>query len=112
MATTQQSGFAPAASPLASTIVQTPDDAIVAGFTSIPSQGDNMPAYHARPKQSDGPLPVVIVVQEIFGGASSAVILFSCLKADAFGLLYFCVAPRRKCLSNWTFVQHNSILCG
>lgn len=45
-------------------------------------------------------------------GASSAVILFSCLKADAFGLLYFCVAPRRKCLSNWTFVQHNSILCG
>ncbi|ENO4923553.1 carboxymethylenebutenolidase, partial [Escherichia coli] len=42
MATTQQSGFAPAASPLASTIVQTPDDAIVAGFTSIPSQGDNM----------------------------------------------------------------------
>ena len=67
MATTQQSGFAPAASPLASTIVQTPDDAIVAGFTSIPSQGDNMPAYHARPRQSDGPLPVVIVVQEIFG---------------------------------------------
>lgn len=67
MATTQQSGFAPAASPLASTIVQTPDDAIVASFTSIPSQGDNMPAYHARPKQSDGPLPVVIVVQDIFG---------------------------------------------
>lgn len=67
MATTQQSGFAPAASPLASTIVQTPDDAIVAGITSIPSQGDNMPAYHARPKQSDGLLPVVIVVQEIFG---------------------------------------------
>ena len=67
MATTQQSGFAPAASPLASTIVQTLDDAIVAGFTSIPSQGDNMPAYHARPKQSDGPLPVVIVVQEIYG---------------------------------------------
>lgn len=67
MTTTQQSGFAPAASPLASTIVHTPDDTIVAGFTSIPSQGDNMPAYHARPKQSDGPLPVVIVVQEIFG---------------------------------------------
>ena len=33
-------------------------------------------------------------------------------KADAFGLLYFCVAPRRKILFNWTFVQHNSILCG
>ncbi len=24
----------------------------------------------------------------------------------------FCVAPRRKCLSNWTFVQHNSICAG
>ncbi|MDI5349434.1 4Fe-4S cluster-binding domain-containing protein, partial [Salmonella enterica subsp. enterica serovar Kentucky] len=35
--------------------------------TSIPSQGDDMPAYYARPKASDGALPVVIVVQEIFG---------------------------------------------
>jgi carboxymethylenebutenolidase len=26
-----------------------------------------MPAYHARPKNADGPLPIVIVVQEIFG---------------------------------------------
>ncbi len=26
-----------------------------------------MPAYHARPKSADGPLPIVIVVQEIFG---------------------------------------------
>ncbi|MDI4751767.1 dienelactone hydrolase family protein, partial [Salmonella enterica subsp. enterica serovar Anatum] len=34
---------------------------------SIPSQGDDMPAYYARPKASDGALPVVIVVQEIFG---------------------------------------------
>jgi hypothetical protein len=33
---------------------------------------------------------------------------YSCLfkKADAFGL-FFCVAPRRKTLSNWTFIQHN-----
>lgn len=60
-------GFAPAASSIASTTVLTPDDAIVSGETSIPSQGDNMPAYHARPKNADGPLPVVIVVQEIFG---------------------------------------------
>uniref|UniRef100_UPI002E816EE7 dienelactone hydrolase family protein n=1 Tax=Escherichia coli TaxID=562 RepID=UPI002E816EE7 len=66
MATTQQSGFAPAASPLASTIVQTPDDAIVAGFTPIPSQGGKKPAYHARPKQNDGPPPGGIVVQENF----------------------------------------------
>lgn len=59
--------FAPAAAPLASTVVNTPEDAIQAGETSIPSQGDNMPAYHARPKNAEGPLPVVIVVQEIFG---------------------------------------------
>lgn len=65
--TTQQSGFAPAVSPPTSTTVHTPDNAIIAGVTSIPSQGDDMPAYHARPKQTDGLLPVVIVVQEIFG---------------------------------------------
>ncbi|HFK3153318.1 MULTISPECIES: dienelactone hydrolase family protein [Citrobacter] len=67
MTSTQQTGFAPAATPLASTTVHTPDDAIIAGFTSIPSQGEDMPAYQARPKQNDATLPVVIVVQEIFG---------------------------------------------
>ena len=64
---TQKTNFAPAAAPLASTIVSTSEDAITAGETSIPSQGENMPAYHARPKGVDGPLPIVIVVQEIFG---------------------------------------------
>ena len=64
---TEKTGFAPAAAPHASTIVHTPEVAISAGETSIPSQGENMPAYHARPKNADGPLPVVIVVQEIFG---------------------------------------------
>ena len=65
--TNDKPGFAPSVSPVASTVVHTPEDAILAGETSIPSQGDNMPAYHARPKNADGPLPVVIVVQEIFG---------------------------------------------
>lgn len=67
MTTTKQPGFAPAASPHASTAVHTSDEHITAGETSIPSQGENMPAYHARPKNADGPLPIVIVVQEIFG---------------------------------------------
>lgn len=67
MTTIHPSGFAPAASPLAPTMIHTPDEAISAGITSIPSQGDDMPAYYARPKTSDGALPVVIVVQEIFG---------------------------------------------
>ena len=64
---TEKTGFAPAAAPHASTIVSTPEEAITAGETSIPSQGENMPAYHARPKSADGPQPIVIVVQEIFG---------------------------------------------
>lgn len=65
--TDKHPGFAPAAVPHASTLILTSDDAIIAGETSIPSQGQNMPAFHARPKDTDGPLPVVIVVQEIFG---------------------------------------------
>ncbi|HKN04654.1 MAG TPA: dienelactone hydrolase family protein [Buttiauxella sp.] len=59
--------FAPATSPLASTVLHTQDDTIQAGETSIPTQGENMPAYHARPKEVEGLLPIVIVVQEIFG---------------------------------------------
>ena len=64
---TQKTHFSPAAAPLAATIVSTSEEAITAGETSIPSQGENMPAYHARPKEADGPLPIVIVIQEIFG---------------------------------------------
>ena len=67
MTTIKQTGFAPAATPHASTAVHTSDENIISGETSIPSQGDNMPAFHARPRGVDGPLPVVIVVQEIFG---------------------------------------------
>lgn len=74
MATTRQSGFAPAVSPPAATAVHTPDNEIIAGITSIPSQGDDMPAYHARPKHSEGPLPVVIVVQEILAFMNTSVI--------------------------------------
>ena len=64
---TDKTSFAPAAAPHASSPIHTSDEAISAGETSIPSQGENMPAYHARPKNADGPLPVVIVIQEIFG---------------------------------------------
>lgn len=67
MTTMKQPGFAPAASPHASTPIHTQQETIIAGETSIPSQGDSMPAYHARPKNPQAALPVVIVVQEIFG---------------------------------------------
>ncbi|SFR18293.1 MULTISPECIES: dienelactone hydrolase family protein [unclassified Enterobacter] len=67
MTTDKQPGFAPAASPHASTAITTPEDAIIASITSIPSQGENMPAYFARPEGVSDALPVVIVIQEIFG---------------------------------------------
>lgn len=52
MTTTKQPGFAPAASPHAATAVHTPEEHIVAGETSIPSQGKTcrltMPARKRR----------------------------------------------------------------
>lgn len=60
-------GFASAVSPTASTTIITQDDAIQGGETTINTQGENMPAWFARPKSASGPLPVVLVVQEIFG---------------------------------------------
>lgn len=60
-------GFTPAVSPTASTTIITDSDAILSGETSIPTQGENMPAFHAKPRNASGPLPVILVVQEIFG---------------------------------------------
>ena len=60
-------GFAPAVSPTASTTIITDSEAILSGETSIPTQGENMPAFHAKPRNASGPLPVILVVQEIFG---------------------------------------------
>lgn len=64
---TEKTGFAPAAGPQANTVVTTPNEAISTGETSIPTQGDNMPAYYARPQHVEGSLPIVMVIQEIFG---------------------------------------------
>jgi len=60
-------GFAPAVLPTAATTIVTQSEDILSGETSIPSQGENMPAFHAKPRHATGPLPVVLVVQEIFG---------------------------------------------
>lgn len=59
--------FAPAASPITADTIRTSMDGIIAHETSVPSRGDSMPAYMAAPKEASGPLPIVIVVQEIFG---------------------------------------------
>lgn len=60
-------GFAPAVQPTASTTIFTESPDIQFGETSVPSQGENMPAFFAKPKGAEGALPVVLVVQEIFG---------------------------------------------
>ncbi|WP_034918679.1 dienelactone hydrolase family protein [Erwinia sp. 9145] len=65
--TQKNTGFAAAVSPTASTTIITDNADIQSGETSIPTQGDNMPAFHARPRDVKGPLPVILVVQEIFG---------------------------------------------
>lgn len=61
-------GFALAVQPVtAATLIQTPSDGLVAGTASVPSfDGAALPLYRAMP-QGDGPFPVVLVVQEIFG---------------------------------------------
>lgn len=59
--------FAPAVSPVSSTTLHTPDDTLNTGEIVIPSRGDNMPAYFAHPRHQMENMPIVIVVQEIFG---------------------------------------------
>ncbi|OMQ20646.1 dienelactone hydrolase family protein [Serratia oryzae] len=62
-----QGGFAPAVTPPAASTMQTDHQGIHTGETTIPSQGDDLPAYIAKPADHPGPLPVILVVQEIFG---------------------------------------------
>ena len=52
---------------LPSTEIYSPEDVILSGEKTIPTQGDNMPAYYAKPKNAMGQLPIVMVIQEIFG---------------------------------------------
>jgi len=62
--------YAAAAGPvMAQTAIQTPEDGLTAGWVTIDANGFAMPAYRAAPAgQTDQhKLPVVLVVQEIFG---------------------------------------------
>lgn len=60
-------GFTPAVAPLATSTILSDDHQIHVGETTIPSQEDLLPAYIAKPANHSGPLPVILVVQEIFG---------------------------------------------
>ncbi|CAG73103.1 putative carboxymethylenebutenolidase [Pectobacterium atrosepticum SCRI1043] len=59
--------LSPAVEPQSFSIITTDSVGIIASETTIPSQGEQLPAYIARPANHDGPLPIVLVVQEIFG---------------------------------------------
>ena len=65
-------GFAAAVSPVqAQTAITTDSTGLLAGEVAIPAVGGNMPAYRAAPAAAPGSrpgaLPIVLVVQEIFG---------------------------------------------
>ena len=59
-------GFARIVQPIASTTITTDTAGLVAGEVKIPTMTGPVPAYRAMPEKG-GKLPVVLVVQEIFG---------------------------------------------
>jgi carboxymethylenebutenolidase len=67
LTTSVMSGFAVAAGPvMAQTAIKTDDKGLVAGQVQIPVAGGSVPAYRAAPAGKTH-LPVILVVQEIFG---------------------------------------------
>jgi carboxymethylenebutenolidase len=64
--TSLAAGFALAVQPVSADTITTDTKGIEAGEVHIPTKDGEMPAYRAMPK-TDGPFPVVLVVQEIFG---------------------------------------------
>lgn len=59
--------YAAAAGPARDEAIQTSAAGLHAAETTIPSRGDDLPAYFARPAGINEGLPIVIVIQEIFG---------------------------------------------
>ncbi|ENO89659.1 dienelactone hydrolase family protein [Thauera linaloolentis] len=65
--TVAATGFALAVCPIqASTVISTDSTGLDTGTATVESGGEQLPVYFARPARGDG-LPVVLVVQEIFG---------------------------------------------
>jgi carboxymethylenebutenolidase len=60
-------GFVAASEPVMAQAIKTDFAGIKAGEHDITVGSFNMPAYISRPEKASGPLPVVIVVSEIFG---------------------------------------------
>lgn len=60
-------GFVAASEPVMAQAIKTDFAGVKAGEQDIPVGSFNLPAYISRPEKATGPLPVVIVVSEIFG---------------------------------------------
>jgi len=66
MVSTLAAGFALAVRPISAQVITTDTDNLVAGEVRIPVEDGEIPAYRAMPATGKN-LPVVLVVQEIFG---------------------------------------------
>jgi carboxymethylenebutenolidase len=66
MVTTLATGFALAVQPISAQTITTDSQGLTAGEVQIPVKDGQMPAYRAMPQQGRH-LPLVLVVQEIFG---------------------------------------------
>jgi carboxymethylenebutenolidase len=64
--TTLGTGFALAVQPVSAATITTSSEGLVAGEVKIPVKDGEIPAYRAMPEKGEN-LPVVLVVQEIFG---------------------------------------------
>ena len=59
-------GFALASNPIIAQAISTDENGLIAGEVSVPVADGSMPAYRDMPKKGKN-LPVILVVQEIFG---------------------------------------------
>jgi carboxymethylenebutenolidase len=67
MAVGLATGFALAVRPVSATALTTGAEGLNAGPISIPAPDGAIPAYRAMPASATGPLPLIVVVHEIFG---------------------------------------------
>jgi len=61
------SGFTLAVAPVEAQVIHTDTEGLTAGEIQIPAEGEQMPGYYAKPANKPGPLPVILVIEEIFG---------------------------------------------
>jgi carboxymethylenebutenolidase len=81
-------GFAQAVLPVTAQTITTSSEGIVASEVKVPAKGGELPAYRAMPANGDK-LPVILVVQEIFGVHEH--IRDVCRRLAKLG--YFAIAP-------------------